>query len=357
MSTLRSYLAATTLTVLMLGASLTMGAAGAKGQDPGVAAAQAAQQASMQATQLAIQMQQQASQEASQQAMQNAMTAAQNSSTCCRGTMAPTFSVKPGTYSRTLQVKIRDKTRGATIYYTTDGWTPTTASAKYTGPIEINATTRLQAIAVGPAPLSARSLVAKALYTLTASGVPAATPSQTQAGLAQGLNASAPLTQDGSTAMKASESTKTSGATQTPGNATLAKGTAVRLEFVTSVSSKTADVGDKVELRLADDIKDGNTVLVAKGAKAEATITQADRTGIGGAPGNIVFRVDSMNVDGKTVPLNGTAALEGDPKQPNAALLIPVVGIFTVFRHGTNAEIKAGTPMTAYVAADTSLLP
>jgi hypothetical protein len=28
-----------------------------------------------------------------------------------------------------------------------------------------------------------------------------------------------------------------------------------------------------------------------------------------------------------------------------------------VFRHGTNADIKAGTPMTAYVSADTSLLP
>jgi hypothetical protein len=343
----------------MLGASLTMGATGAKGQDPGAAAAQAAQQASMQAAiqanQQAIQMQQQAIQlavqQANQQATQNALNATQNSSLCCVGTAVPTFSVKPGTYSRTLQVKIRDNTRGATIYYTTDGWTPTTASAKYTGPIEIDATTQLQAIAVGPAPLSARSLVAKAQYTLTVSGVPAAIPAQTAAGLAQGLNVSAPLTQDGSMAMK------TPGATQTSGSAMLAKGTAVRLEFVTSVNSKTADVGDKVALKLADDIKDGNTVLVAKGAKAEATITEADRTGIGGAPGNIVFRVDSMNVDGKAIPLNGTAALEGDPRRPNGAILIPVVGVFTVFRHGTNAEIKAGTPVTAYVAADTSLLP
>lgn len=116
-------------------------------------------------------------------------------------------------------------------------------------------------------------------------------------------------------------------------------------------------MGDKVEMRLADDIKDGNTVLVAKGAMAVATITEADRTGIGGAPGNIVFRVDSMTVGGKTIPLNGTAALEGDPKPPNGVMLIPVVGFFTLLRHGTNAEIKAGTPMTAYVAADTSLLP
>jgi len=65
MLTLRSYRAATNLRVILLGASLTMGAAGTRGQDPGAAAAaQAAQQASMQATQQAIQMQQQAVQQA-----------------------------------------------------------------------------------------------------------------------------------------------------------------------------------------------------------------------------------------------------------------------------------------------------
>lgn len=337
----------------MFSASLTFYTAGAKAQDPGAAAAQAAQQASMQAMQTmqqqANQMQQQAIQQANSQAMQNAGNSAQNTPICCVPTAVPTFSVKAGKYAQTLQVKIRDKTRGATIYYTTDGWTPTMASAKYTGPVEINATTQLQAIAVGPSVFFARSFVAKAQYTLTVSGVPTATPAQTPAGLAQGLNVSALATQDGSMSMK------TPGSVKTSGNAMLAGGTAVRLEFVTSVNSKTADVGDKIELRLTDDIRDGNTVLVAKGAKAEATITEADKTGIGGAPGNIVFQVNSMNVDGKTIPLKGTASLEGDPKQPNAAMLIPVVGFFTLFRHGKNAEIKAGTPMTAYVAADTSL--
>lgn len=61
----------------------------------------------------------------------------------------PTFSPYPGTYSTPQTVTISDASSGATIYYTTDGSMPTTASPKYTGPITISSTTTLQAIAAG----------------------------------------------------------------------------------------------------------------------------------------------------------------------------------------------------------------
>jgi Chitobiase/beta-hexosaminidase C-terminal domain len=47
----------------------------------------------------------------------------------------PAFSVTPGTYTTPQTVKIKDSTRGTIIYYTTDGWTPTPASTRYTGPM------------------------------------------------------------------------------------------------------------------------------------------------------------------------------------------------------------------------------
>jgi hypothetical protein len=46
----------------------------------------------------------------------------------------PTFSPAAGTYSSAQSVTISDATSGATIYYTTNGTTPTTSSTKYTGP-------------------------------------------------------------------------------------------------------------------------------------------------------------------------------------------------------------------------------
>jgi glucosylceramidase len=59
----------------------------------------------------------------------------------------PTFSPTPGTYSTAQPVTLSDTTQGATIYYTTDGSTPTTSSTLYTGPIAYTADTTIQAIA------------------------------------------------------------------------------------------------------------------------------------------------------------------------------------------------------------------
>jgi hypothetical protein len=313
-----------------------------KAQDP---AMEAAQQAATQAQQA----NQRASEEATQQINQNMADASQNATNCCTvgAVQKPEFSVKPGTYSKTLEVKIRDKSRGAVIYYTTDGWTPTTASTRYTGPITIDSTTRLQAIAVAPAPFPWRSLVATAQYTLTS------TPAR------GAVNAAPAMTSQRSAPV--SDSAQNTVANDRPPVTSfdvipmLREGTLVHLVFAANVNSKTADVGDKIALTLADDIQSGDAVLVSKGAKAEAVITEVERTGVGGAPGDIAFQVNWLNVNGTIVKLRGGATMEGEPKPPNAAILIPVVGGLTIFRHGKDAEIKAGMPITAYVDADSEI--
>lgn len=76
----------------------------------------------------------------------------------------PVFSVKAGTYQTAQTVTITDGTSGATIYYTTNGETPSSASAKYTGAIKVAASETLQAIAVAPG--HSNSAVASAAYTI-----------------------------------------------------------------------------------------------------------------------------------------------------------------------------------------------
>jgi Chitobiase/beta-hexosaminidase C-terminal domain len=61
----------------------------------------------------------------------------------------PTFSPAGGTYSSPQFVSILDSSVGATIYYTTNGATPTTSSTVYTGPIAVSATTTIKALAAG----------------------------------------------------------------------------------------------------------------------------------------------------------------------------------------------------------------
>ena len=85
---------------------------------------------------------------------------------------APTFSPAAGTYTSTQSVTISDATTGATIYYTTNGTTPTTSSSVYSAPITVSATETLKAIAVESG--YTNSQAASASYTISA-GLPAPT--------------------------------------------------------------------------------------------------------------------------------------------------------------------------------------
>jgi N-acetylneuraminic acid mutarotase len=80
----------------------------------------------------------------------------------------PSFSVAAGTYASMQMVTIEDATAGATIYYTIDGFLPTTSSTVYSGPIFVSSSDTLEAIAVasGYAP----SAVATAAYTIPIPG-------------------------------------------------------------------------------------------------------------------------------------------------------------------------------------------
>jgi hypothetical protein len=60
----------------------------------------------------------------------------------------PTFNPAAGTYTAAQSVIVSDAVEGATIYYTTDGTTPTTASEVYSGPITVSAKETLKANAV-----------------------------------------------------------------------------------------------------------------------------------------------------------------------------------------------------------------
>jgi len=93
------------------------------------------------------------------------------------GTAAtPIFSPAAGTYTGTQMVTISDNTTASTIYYTTNGTTPTTSSSKYTGPVTVSSTETIEAIAVAGGGYT-NSAVASAAYTIeSAAASPIFTP-------------------------------------------------------------------------------------------------------------------------------------------------------------------------------------
>ncbi|MGB8831976.1 MAG: chitobiase/beta-hexosaminidase C-terminal domain-containing protein, partial [Candidatus Sulfotelmatobacter sp.] len=90
--------------------------------------------------------------------------------------VAPTFNPPPGAYNGNQTVTISDTTPGATIYYTTNGVTPTTSSLVYgSTPITVTPGTTIEAIAV--APDYNNSPIAAATYFYSAALSTAVTPS------------------------------------------------------------------------------------------------------------------------------------------------------------------------------------
>ena len=75
----------------------------------------------------------------------------------------PIFTPAEGTYTSTQSVTITCATAGSTIYYTTNGSTPTSSSTKYTGAIPVSSTKTIKAIAIKG---SDTSPVASATYTI-----------------------------------------------------------------------------------------------------------------------------------------------------------------------------------------------
>jgi hypothetical protein len=87
-------------------------------------------------------------------------------STSTNRVLTPVFDKNSGTYNGGCVVSMSSTTSGATIYYTTDGSVPTTASAVYSTPLTFTANTVLNAIAVKSGMIN--SFVNSQTYTVQA---------------------------------------------------------------------------------------------------------------------------------------------------------------------------------------------
>ena len=234
---------------------------------------------------------------------------------------APKFSLKAGTYPGPTIVRMKDRTRGTLIFYTTDGWTPTMASTRYTGPITISATTTLQAIAVTST--NQRSAIAKAEYKL---------PSVADAGPVPVSLSSGSV---------------------------LSHGLVLQLVFTAAVTSKGLQVGDAVPVALAQDVVADGVVVAPKGTPAAGTVIQVDKNGLEGAPGVLTFEVHSITIAGQVVPLARVETMEGVSRSGQrytlGATLLSLAGPAGVLVHGGEAEIPLGATLTATVVSDTPL--
>ena len=86
--------------------------------------------------------------------------------------LTPTITPAGGAFSGSVAVSLETATPGATIYYTTNGTTPSTTSHEYAGPFTLTTDATVQAIAVAAG--YADSAVSSAVFTVEGVGSPSA---------------------------------------------------------------------------------------------------------------------------------------------------------------------------------------
>jgi hypothetical protein len=141
------------------------------------------------------------------------------------------------------------------------------------------------------------------------------------------------------------------------GKLVLKEGTDVKLKFANDLSSKTAVDDDPVNLILDEDVKVGDVVVAKAGCKGVGIVTNAKKAGMMGKAGELNLRLEHLTVGDQRVRLRGSKGKEGEGKVGTAVALTVLFGPIGLIKHGKNVEVKAGTPLTAYVDEDVALSP
>ena len=108
-----------------------------------------------------------------------------------------------------------------------------------------------------------------------------------------------------------------------PAQVILPEGTRVRVRLEQTLSSATAEDGQPVNLTVADDVKIGDTIVVAQGATCVGTITQAVPKRTMGRTGKLDFSIDRVvAVEGTSIPLRySLTKKEGGSKATSTGVL------------------------------------
>jgi len=150
---------------------------------------------------------------------------------------------------------------------------------------------------------------------------------------------------------------------QTPGPLVLHDGTPVRLRLTRNLSSADAKTGDTVDFEVLEDVKIDDVLVVARGATALATVTQAQAKRRMGRGGKLDITIDYVRlVNGEKVALKAVKETSGGGHTGAmtgaivaTSLVVWPAAPFFLFMHGKDSTIPKGTEISAYVNGEITL--
>jgi Bacterial lectin/Chitobiase/beta-hexosaminidase C-terminal domain len=235
-------------------------------------------------------------------------------------TAPPDFTPAAGTYLSAQSISFTDDSANATVYYTTDGSTPTHNSAVFSAPIIVTGTTTIRAIASAPA--LSDSGVVSGTFNINVNGT-------TPINFGLGFSNLGCLQINGSTKLDDSRLQLTDGAGGEAGSAFCTNQVDVR-GFTTDFT-----------FQLSDAVADGITFTVQNSAARAAALGSAGGgLGTAGIPNSVAIKFDLYSNDGEGDDSTGIYTDGAPPYIPSVDL------------SNTGIDLHSGDTMVVHMAYD-----
>jgi len=134
------------------------------------------------------------------------------------------------------------------------------------------------------------------------------------------------------------------------------EGTEVRVRFEDTVTSKTAQAGDRFNISLDKDVDLGNGVIIPAGYRGIGEVLAVERHGFVGKAGNLSVTFDYIKVGDKRLHIRGSKGGEGKGHLGSAVALTILFGPLGLLARGADMTIPTGQKVNAYVDVDTDLI-
>lgn len=141
--------------------------------------------------------------------------------------------------------------------------------------------------------------------------------------------------------------------------------TPVRMRINRTISSADAQVNDTVDFEVLDDVKVKDVLVIARGAMAWGTVTEAQPKRRMGRAGKLNVNIDNVKLaSGEKVALRAVKDVQGGGHQgaitgaivATSIVFFPAAPLFLLVK-GKDITIPKGTEITAYINGDIPLDP
>lgn len=129
-------------------------------------------------------------------------------------------------------------------------------------------------------------------------------------------------------------------------------GTPVTLKLMETISSKGAQVGQRVKFVVESDVIVTGRVVIKKGAAAIGEVIAASAAGMAGTAGQLTISIQTVQaVDGSLMPISSTKGAKGQSKLAASVAITALCCIFAIFMKGKDVTFFEGSIYNASTIA------